>query len=331
MNTPDSDSLEIILSCYLHASSQRANVVPRFAHRLSICEAWSIPQGSRLLDVGCGQGDSSLVLATAVGPLGSVTGIDSAPPDYGGPFTVGQAQNHILSSTLGNRIVFQRSDTTEWLRARYKSLSETSPPASLCSVEAPLEDLNSPVENQQQPSVEFDGAVFCYSMWYFPSTTAVRDLLEALAAAGVPRIYVAEWSGQARSASQEPHALAAAAEKKLYSLRPADYMPRLDEQNIRGGALLPDELVALARQVGWCVTRQGSLPTPLAIRDGYWEAQYLLRGRFTQDVEQAVKGAADREEMMKCREQVASAIEALEANRGNVECMDTVWVVLERN
>jgi Methylase involved in ubiquinone/menaquinone biosynthesis len=44
---------------------------------------WNIPFGSKILEIGCGQGDFTLVAAYMVGDQGHVTGIDPAPLDYG--------------------------------------------------------------------------------------------------------------------------------------------------------------------------------------------------------------------------------------------------------
>lgn len=308
MSSPDSDNLESVLACFLHDDIQRANYESRFAHRLDICHAWSIPPGSRLLDIGCGQGESTLVLAVTVGPTGRITGIDNAPPDYGGPYTVGQAQDYILCSSLGPRVAFYRNDTTRWLRS--------SRPG--------------PQESASALKVEFDAAVFLHSLWYFPSHRAVRELLQQLAGAGVPRFYVAEWSGQPRSPAQEPHALAAEVQRRLYSLRPAEYVARLDEQNIRGGALLADELVAMAGEMGWGVAARGSMPTPLAIRDGYYEAQSILKSKFARDVESVVQDPVARSELLAYRDKIASRLETLKAAGSEVESMDTEWFVFER-
>jgi len=35
------------------------------------------------MEIGCGQGDCTAVLATVVGETGHVTALDPAPPDYG--------------------------------------------------------------------------------------------------------------------------------------------------------------------------------------------------------------------------------------------------------
>src|SRR4051812_35337062 len=52
-------------------------------HRIALVEQWDIKPGSRVLEVGCGQGDCTTVLATAVGDTGHITAIDPGAPDYG--------------------------------------------------------------------------------------------------------------------------------------------------------------------------------------------------------------------------------------------------------
>lgn len=289
------------------------------------------------------------MLAATVGPAGSITGVDNAPPDYGGPFTVGQAQDFILRSSLGCRIAFQRDDTTRWLQSRcQEALSESTlasakgintPPASrthssttTCRPSGLDDQPCGHLPDEIRPQLEaqqFDAAVFLHSLWYFPSGRAVRELLEQLAVAGVPRFYVAEWSGQPTSPAQEPHALAAEVQRRLYSLRSADYVARLDEQNIRGGALLPDELVAMAQEMGWSIAARGSMPTPLGIRDGYYEAQSILQRKFILDVESVVQDPVARSDLLASRDKIASMLRTLKAAGSEVESMDTIWLVFE--
>lgn len=58
---------------------------PQFEHRANIVKSWNIPPGSRVLEIGPGQGDCTIVLATAVGESGHVDAVDPAPLDYGTP------------------------------------------------------------------------------------------------------------------------------------------------------------------------------------------------------------------------------------------------------
>ena len=52
-------------------------------HRLALLEHWRVPTGAKVLELGCGQGDTTTVLATAVGEEGGVVAVDPADLDYG--------------------------------------------------------------------------------------------------------------------------------------------------------------------------------------------------------------------------------------------------------
>lgn len=52
-------------------------------HRLELLQHWNILTGSKVLELGCGQGDCTTVLASAVGDQGRVTAVDPADLDYG--------------------------------------------------------------------------------------------------------------------------------------------------------------------------------------------------------------------------------------------------------
>jgi ubiquinone/menaquinone biosynthesis C-methylase UbiE len=75
-------------------------------HRLDLAAAFQIKEGMRVLEVGCGQGDTTAALADAVGNDGFVVAMDVASPDYGAPFTLEQAAERIKKSSLGGRISF---------------------------------------------------------------------------------------------------------------------------------------------------------------------------------------------------------------------------------
>lgn len=75
-------------------------------HRMELVEAFGIQKGMRVLELGCGQGDTTVAIADAVGENGRVVALDIAGPDYGAPLTVGQATERIKKSPLGERIDF---------------------------------------------------------------------------------------------------------------------------------------------------------------------------------------------------------------------------------
>ncbi|KAK3900028.1 S-adenosyl-L-methionine-dependent methyltransferase [Staphylotrichum tortipilum] len=282
-----------LLPCYLHKPSERPIVAERFLHRLNLCEAWSIPPGSHILDIGCGQGESALVLASQTGPAGHVTGIDTAPPGYGGPYTLLQAQAHIAASPLGSRITFLATDAPSLLAA--------------------------------SPQPRFGCAILCHSLWYFPSAQTISSLFSRLAEARITRLCLAEYTGVARTPEQEAHALAAAAEALLIaSRRPRE---RIQDWNVRT-ALSPGEILQLAGESGWRVEREGVLEAPEGLVDGWREAGVVRSRVFEEAVkEEGLEGGVE-ERLLGMARRVGGLCEEVERGEGKVRCMDVFWAVL---
>lgn len=76
-------------------------------HRLKLVKAFGIKENMKLLEIGCGQGDTTVTLAEAVGENGHILAIDIAPRSYGDPITLGEATDTIKQSALGSRVDFQ--------------------------------------------------------------------------------------------------------------------------------------------------------------------------------------------------------------------------------
>lgn len=67
----------------LHDPSNFAIQHSQTLHRLELLRHFNIPEGSNVLEIGCGQGDCTVVIANAVGETGSVVGVDPAASEYG--------------------------------------------------------------------------------------------------------------------------------------------------------------------------------------------------------------------------------------------------------
>jgi hypothetical protein len=71
---------------FLHkpnSPTSTSGIEAQLQHRIDLVQYWDIKPGSRVLEIGCGQGDTTLVLADAVGEEGHVDAIDPGAPDYG--------------------------------------------------------------------------------------------------------------------------------------------------------------------------------------------------------------------------------------------------------
>ncbi|SPO31364.1 uncharacterized protein UTRI_06494 [Ustilago trichophora] len=175
------------------------------SHRLDILYAWltgadpttsssssdnfeadySLLSGN-VMDLGCGQGDQTGALAALLaahpdrfskdGCSARIIGVDPAPPTYGSPYTLQQAQEHLSSSSaLSNHLEFVLGKTgSEALKMH-----------------------------------TFSTVVLSHSSWYFPSAQVLKQTLRAIKEAGVKHLLLAEWAMTASHPNALPHLLAA--------------------------------------------------------------------------------------------------------------------------
>ena len=142
--------------------------------RLALTDSWRIAPGASVLEIGCGQGDMTAVLADTVGPDGRVLGIDIADPAHGAPVTLGESADHLLAGPLGKRIEIRLD--TDVLEANF-------------------------------PEDAFDCVVLSQCSWYFASYGQLRDTL-AHVRPWTSRLCFSEWDLRPGSVSQVPHLLA---------------------------------------------------------------------------------------------------------------------------
>jgi SAM-dependent methyltransferase len=142
--------------------------------RIRLVDGWDIAPGSRVLEIGCGQGDTTAVLAEAVGPSGSVLAVDLAQPSYGAPVSIGDSADHLLSGPLGDRIQFCFG--VDVLRENF-------------------------------PEDSFDVVVLAHCTWYFASLTILESVL-ARACSWGPKLCLSEWDLQPRSIHELGHFMA---------------------------------------------------------------------------------------------------------------------------
>lgn len=223
----------------------QASQIDQLAHRLNLIDNWQPTIGSlsslQILEIGCGQGDQTICLAHHVSSSaaaldnsnddGHITAIDPGRPDYGSPFTLAQAQGHILKSELGDRISFERATAPEFF-----------------------------ANGERQKEKAFDIAVLSHCLWYFPTKEAILETFVTLRKASVKKIFLAEWALSISDTAALPHLLAVLMQS----------FASKEEANVQS-PLSPEALRELAIQAGWSVKSEGVLQSPLGMRDGEWE------------------------------------------------------------
>jgi SAM-dependent methyltransferase len=139
-------------------------------------ESWAIPEGASVLEIGCGQGDMTAVLADAVGETGRVVALDIADPSYGAPVTLGESAAFLMATPLGSRID---------MRFGVDVLDETT----------------------TFPEDSFDYVVLSHCSWYFASLDQLRRTFARIRP-WARQLCFSEWDLRPRSLGQLPHLLA---------------------------------------------------------------------------------------------------------------------------
>lgn len=247
---------------------------PQNQHRTNLINIWSISSNSKILEIGCGQGDCTDVLARAVGPAGHIDAIDPAPLDYGTPETLGEAQKRLSRSHIGPRIT--------WHQAQ--------PVAFLASVE----------------DRAYDVAVLCHSIWYFASPSVVLDTLCALKGkAG--KLCIAEYALSATEVGAVPHVLAALTRASLEAHK------IVSEENIRT-ALGPEAIQCIAKEAGWKLVCEKRIVPEEGLEDGKWETNTVVDESFLGEIEKNIEEEKVRVVLRSMREAVRNSVRTLGGN-----------------
>ncbi|MFJ4597176.1 class I SAM-dependent methyltransferase [Kitasatospora sp. NPDC088861] len=200
-------------------------------YRAALVSSWGIPAGASVLEVGCGQGDMTAVLAEAVGPQGRVVAVDIADPSYGAPVTLGQSAERLKATPLGSRIDFRFG----------------------------LDVLDEAVTF---PDSGFDYAVLAHCSWYFASLDQLRETL-ARVRRWARNLCFAEWDLAPCSADQLPHLLAVLIQGQIMA------SGSRGEGNVRTPFSHASLLRVLAA-TGWDPVPGQPVDTT-ALQDGDWE------------------------------------------------------------
>lgn len=301
-----------------HFSIQHSQTI----HRLVLLQHWNVSVGSKVLELGCGQGDCTTVLACAVGEQGSVVAVDPADSNYGAishflpcgllwwangeqrtdasagtPYTLGQAQGHVSQGVLGRRITWIHQSPLEYL-ASIPTLPHTTSPFTI-------------------DSKAFDATVLAHCLWYFPSPSLILSTFRALKHHS-KRLLLAEWSLVATHPSAQPHVLAALAQAALECRKPTSV------SNIRT-VLGPKRITELALAAGWQLESETSVQGGEGLLDGQWEVSACLSPRFEKEVEEQMTDERERGMVLALRDACEASLQGVHGGRKGVRAMD-VWV-----
>jgi SAM-dependent methyltransferase len=237
------DDLTTLLRPLMSGENDYTNTT-QLHHRLHLLTSWfgSLSSASTslsratILDIGCGQGDTTVPLAHFAN---HVIGLDPAPLDYGSPFTLGQSQQKISASALvGSKIQWVQRDPIEYL------------------------------QNHPPGDVYPEFVVLAHSIFYFESEEYFNRLLLALKTFASKRtgekatkLLIAEWGMRISNPAAEAHVLAA----KAQATNP------LTDGNVRT-VVLPERSKEMAKGAGWFMEREAWIESP-ELEDGNWEVE----------------------------------------------------------
>ena len=220
--------LEEIASNFGHTTAAQLR------HRMALVEFWRPKAGDRVLEIGCGQGDCTAVLAHAVGGRGKVVATDIAPPGYGAPVSLGETHGDLLSSGVGKRIEFHT-----------------------CA------NLLDP--KWEFPGEHFDLAVFAHSSWYMSSPQKLEDLFSRVRP-WAKRLGYAAWQPVPQSVSQVPHLAAILLQAHIRS-----YWPEHGIGNLHS-LITPSQARSMAEAAGWAILDEQVTDSSRGLEDGEsWE------------------------------------------------------------
>ena len=293
-----------IVKAYPHTQKQLPVALGQLQHRIDLINFWDIKEGEGILEVGCGQGDCTVVLASAVGEKGHITAVDPAPLDYGkilltiirpisltllstgSPYTLQQAHEHIRASSIGQRIDFFQADPLTFLRSTEEKYST---------------------------------AIIAHCIWYFSSPSILNDLLAVLANR-VRRICVAEYALAASGLRGIPHVLASLTQAAVESHKPNSI------SNIRT-VLSPDAIKESARVADLFVLQETTIVPTEGMLDGVWEVNCVLGRQFNDEVNRVVVDQREKAVIKAMQDSVRRSLGLLTAKGEKVRTMD-VWIAV---
>ena len=231
------DETRRVCECLYHYGEGQDDIIERqIKQRFELVEFWGIDPGWRILEVGCGEGMTTVALAHAVGKEGGVVAVDlDGPGEWEDP-TLGELVAAVEGSWLGDRIEFR--------------LGADLLDPSIDSVD------------------EFDLAVFNQCSWYMPGVSVLKDLFRQVRPSS-RRLGFHEWNPVPYAIDQIPHLLSALIQARLKAIDASDVLGN------RGNVwtiISPADAKKAAVDTNWNVTAELELASSQEMEDGInWE------------------------------------------------------------
>jgi ubiquinone/menaquinone biosynthesis C-methylase UbiE len=223
--------IKSIVDCMAASKVSYEVQVVQTKHRTKLVDFWGIKSGSKILEIGCGQGDTTAVLAYYTGEKGFVHGMDIGSPDYGSPVSLGESAEYLMQSIVGKQI---RIDFNI--------------------------DILSPEVDFQENS--FDYIVFSHCSWYTKSVSELLNIMKKVKKWG-KQLCFAEWSTTIHTIEQYPHLLAILIQAQYEAFK------HNSESNVRT-LLTPNDLKEIIEQAGWRMIKDRTIDAT-DLQDGKWE------------------------------------------------------------
>jgi ubiquinone/menaquinone biosynthesis C-methylase UbiE len=232
----NNETIDFIIECM--ATSKEMSDIQRVQteHRSKLAEFWNIKEGKRVLEIGCGQGDTTAVLAYFVGENGLVHGIDIGSQAYGSPITLGDSAKFLKKSKLGKQI----------------------------KIDFEMNLLSPDVEF---PESSFDYIILSHCSWYLKSFEEFNEVLKKVRKWG-KKLCFAEWDTRMNSIEQYPHLLSILIQAQYESFK------QKSDSNVRT-LFTPSDIKLIAENAGWNIMSEKTIFSP-DLQDGKWEVNKIL-------------------------------------------------------